>query len=466
MMTLFIFLFVFGILIIVHEFGHFIFAKRIGVKVEKFSLGFGPRLFSKIKNDTEYSVSIVPLGGYVKLAGDNLEGYKGNSYEYLSKTPKERALIVFCGPLLNYILGFLCFWLIFFAGYPMLTTKVGGLLEGFGAQKAGIQVGDKIVAVDGKRIDFWEDLQKIIHAKTTSTTVNLVVLRENKEYTVEVNIKQKLLDDLLGQKRSVGLLGITPGDEIIKVKHGFLESFFLGIGKTLDLTALTYKALWRMITGQLALRESVTGPLGIFYITSKAASLGIIALLHLIAVLNISLAIFNLLPLPVLDGGHILFLGIEKIRGKTLSVKSERIITQMGFTVIVILALFVTYNDVVRFFGEKKISELDTETNKIKIIAELNSKIALLTSENQSLKENLQQLKSDLDQLKQEKDGLEAQFNSTAESKKAFKELKKQMHKVVIEIKEKTEAEKNNTGNRGFLIEDGKSTYSARIKRF
>jgi regulator of sigma E protease len=116
---------------------------------------------------------------------------------------------------------------------------------------------------------------------------------------------------------------------------------------------MTYKGLWRLSTGKLSVRESVTGPLGIFYITSKAASLGIIALLHLVAVLSVSLAIFNLLPLPVLDGGHILFLGLEKLRGKTLGEKSERIITQIGVTVIVSLAIFVTYNDIVKFFGDK-----------------------------------------------------------------------------------------------------------------
>jgi regulator of sigma E protease len=120
-----------------------------------------------------------------------------------------------------------------------------------------------------------------------------------------------------------------------------------------ELTALTYKALWRMITGKLLLRESVTGPLGLFYITSKVASLGIIAVLHLIAVLSINLAIFNLFPLPVLDGGHIFFLIMEKIRGKTLSLKAERIMTQVGFTLIITLVILVTYNDISRFFGDK-----------------------------------------------------------------------------------------------------------------
>jgi regulator of sigma E protease len=262
-------------------------------------------------------------------------------------------LIIFFGPLLNYILGFLFFWLIFFVGYPTLTTKVGGLRDGFGAKEAGLEVGDKIVAVDGRKVEIWEELQRVIQGKKSEDHVRLSFLRDNKVLTANVRIKESELDDQLGQKRNVGLIGITPFDEVIKIRHGFWHSFALGLNKTLDLTAMTYKGLWRIITGKLSVHESVTGPLGIFYITSKAASLGIIAVLHLIAVLSVSLAIFNLLPLPALDGGHILLLGIEKIRGRYLSLKSERIITQIGFTVIITLALFVTYNDVLRLFGDK-----------------------------------------------------------------------------------------------------------------
>jgi regulator of sigma E protease len=352
MISLLIFLLILGILIVVHEFGHFIVAKRVGVKVEKFSLGFGPQIFSKKKNQTQYCINAIPLGGYVKLAGDNLEEYKGRPDEYMSKTPGERARIIFCGSLLNYVLGFLCFWLIFWAGYPTLTNKIGGLIDGFGAKEAGIKVGDRITAVDGEKVSFWEDLQKTIQAEAPGSVVRLSVSRDNKDYKIDVRVKAKEVDDLLGEKRNVGLIGIMPADEILKVKHGFIQSFFLSIKQTKDLTSLTYKALWRIMSGKLSVRESVTGPLGIFYITSKAASLGIIAVLHLIAVLNVSLAIFNLLPLPVLDGGHLVLLAVEKIRGKSLSAKVERFITQLGLTVIISLALLITYNDFLKF-GDK-----------------------------------------------------------------------------------------------------------------
>lgn len=353
MLNLFVFLAVLSGLIIIHEFGHFIVAKKIGVKVEKFSLGFGPAIFKKKKRETEYTINAVLLGGYVKLAGDNLEEWQNKSDEFLSKKPYQRAAVVFAGPLLNYIMGIIFLWFVFLIGYPMLTAKVGGLIDGLGAKDAGIQINDKIVAIDGKQVQFWEDLQKIIQAKSGNSTVKLSVLRNNKEYFIDVKIKTKDFNDLMGRKHSVGALGITPSDDFVELKHGFSESFLLSINKVWEMTIMTYKGLWFMITRKLSMRDSVTGPLGIFYITSKAASVGLIAVMHLVAVLNISLAIFNLLPLPILDGGHIFFLIVEKIRGKALSLKSDRIITRIGFSFIITLAVFVTYNDIVKLFGDK-----------------------------------------------------------------------------------------------------------------
>ena len=343
MFTTILFIFILSALIIVHEYGHLICAQKLGVRVEKFSLGFGPVLFKKKRKDTEYSIAAVPLGGFVKLAGDILEEYKGTPDEYFSQAPGRRFWIVFFGPLLNYILGFLCFWLIFFRGYPSL--KVGGLLEGFGAQEAKIQVGDEITAVDGRRIYLWEELQNIIYAKKSSEVVKLSILREHKKHTVEVKIKEKELEGQPDQK--IGLIGVTP-----QTKQGFFSSFFLSLHKTQGITLMTYKALWRMATGKLSMRE-MTGPVGIFYLTSKAARVGKKAILNLIGLISISLAIFNLLPLPLLDGGHILLLAIEKLRRRRLSARSEQVISQIGLTLIVTLALLVTYNDIVRFFGDK-----------------------------------------------------------------------------------------------------------------
>lgn len=353
MINLLVFLFVLGVLIIVHEFGHFIVAKKTGVRVEKFALGFGAILFSRKRGGTEYCINAIPLGGYVKMAGDSLEEYKGKKYEYMSQPPGRRFWIIVSGALLNYVTGAILLSVIFFFGYPTVTTKVGGLLEGFGAQSAGVRVGDKIVAVDGEKVEYWEDLQKVIQSKREALSVEASLVRGKRNIELKVNLRQKEVENSLGEKQSIGILGITPGQDIVIVRHGAFASMRLGIEKTWGMTVLTYKALWRMVTGRLSMRESVTGPLGIFMITSHVARLGVIALLHLMAVLSISLAIFNLLPLPVLDGGHIVLLGIEKLRGKFLSIKAERIINQVGLTMILSLAALVTLNDISRAFGDK-----------------------------------------------------------------------------------------------------------------
>jgi regulator of sigma E protease len=341
---------IFLILIMIHEFGHFIVAKKVGVRVEKFSLGFGPVLAKKKKSETEYSISLIPLGGYVKLAGDNLEEYKGEPHEFLAKSPSSRAAIIFCGPLLNYVWGIMLFWLLFCIGYPMFTTKVGGVQKNMGAIEAGITAGDKILSVDGKKVEFWEDLQKSIHVKQNDSVAHLSVLRQGKEFEVDVKIKTRDYTDPLGGTHKVGLLGISMGEEIVHVKYSFFKSFFLGVNKSWELTTATYMGLWRMITGKLSVRESMTGPVGIFYKGSQIASMGIVATLYFMAVLSISLAIFNLLPLPILDGGHLFLLAVEKVRGKCLGIKTERIISQIGVVLIIALVVFVTCNDIINFF--------------------------------------------------------------------------------------------------------------------
>lgn len=354
--NLLIFLSILSVLIVVHEFGHFIVAKRTGVRVETFSLGFGKVLFSRKKNGTQYCISAIPLGGYVKMAGDNVEEYKGESDEYLSKPAWKRFSIVFFGPLLNYVLAFLIFWLIFFMGYPSLTTRVDSLLEGFGAQEAGLKAGDKIIAVDARKVVFWEELQAIIHKKKISDKVKLSVLRDNTELDFVCVIKEKLVEDNTGAKHGVGLIGITPRVE--NAKGDIVRSLTLGVHSTWSFTLAVVNGLSYMITGKLSVRESVTGPIGIFIITAKVANYGLVALLHLVAVLSLSLAIFNLFPFPVLDGGNILFILLEKIRGKPLNIKLERIINQVGMSVLIFLVVIVSYNDIIRFFGDRIIKIL------------------------------------------------------------------------------------------------------------
>ena len=348
-----VFILILSLLIVVHEFGHFIAARIAGVRVEEFSLGFGPQLFAKKIGDTKYSLSLIPLGGYVKMAGDNLSECKGKADEYFSKSPGRRFQIIFCGPLLNYILGFLFFWIILITGYPTLTTKVGGLIDGYGAKIAGLQVADKIIAINGQNVNSWEDLQNQIQKNRTKDSVELWLMRNDQKLKFTVGIKGKVLDNQLGEQKTLGIIGITPFDEVIQVKHGLIASAYLGLEKTFNLTVMTYKGIWRLASGKMSMRDSMTGPLGIFFITSKAAKLGLTAVMHLVAVLSVSLAVFNLLPLPILDGGHIFLLGLEKLRKKTIGIKTEQVINNIGLSLMIMLALFVTYNDILRLYGEK-----------------------------------------------------------------------------------------------------------------
>ncbi len=357
MFALIVFILVLSILIIIHEFGHFIMAKRMGVRVEHFSLGFGPVLLTKKIKHTRYSICAIPLGGYVKLAGDNLEEFKNRPFEYLYKKPGERARIVIFGPVLNYIMAFLCFWLIFSLGYPTLTSQVGELLDDYPAQEAGIKPEDKIVAIDDNPVQYWEELQKIVFNKKQGQTVSLTILRNEQLHHIDVKIKMSEIEDIFGQKKNIGLIGISPSGEIVKVKYGLIKASMLGAEKLWDFTSLTLKAVFRIVTGKLSLKDSVTGPLGIFYVTSKAAQLGFIAVLHLVAVLNVSLAIFNLLPIPILDGGHLLLLGIEKIKGSYLSPTVDRLVSQLGLSFILLLAIIIFYNDLIRFGIWEKITQ-------------------------------------------------------------------------------------------------------------
>lgn len=333
----------------IHEFGHFIVAKRMGVRVEKFSFGFGPKIFSVKKGDTEYLISAIPLGGYVKMSGDEPgEALKGDRSEFLSRSIAERFGIIFAGPLLNYILAFFIFSAVFMFGSPTLTTEVGSLLDDYPAAKSGVLAGDRVVQVDGKDVKHLEDMTALIHDHLDGP-IRLKIERKNGSVELRIQPVVREVKDIFGGKKRIALLGIAPSQKIENIRYGFIQSFGMGFRKLIDLTVITYRALWSMITGSLSFKESMTGPIGIFIITGKAAKMGLIYIVHLMGLLSASLAIFNLLPLPVLDGGHIMFLIIEKFRGRPLSVKTQEAIANAGVAFLIALTVLIFYNDIIKF---------------------------------------------------------------------------------------------------------------------
>ena len=338
-----VFIIILSVLIVSHEFGHFIAAKRAGIKVDKFAIGFGPAIIKFNAKGTLFLVCVIPFGGYVKLAGDSREDREGKDYEFLSKPVGVRARVVFLGPVFNYILAVIVFSIAFMAGISYIDTYVGSVMEGSPAQAEGIKEGDKVLKVNNKKTEDWSDIVRGV--SMSQGPVELVVSREGKEKIFNVIPEEKDLEEGGSQR----IIGIRSSDKIKTAKHNPFTAFYKGVNHTFKITNLIFHGLAATVSGEIPVKEAVSGPIGIYYITSEMAKIGFTAVLMLIGSLSVSLAIINLVPLPVLDGGHILFLLIEKIRGRPLKEKTEKIVINFGFAVIGILIVLVIINDVSRY---------------------------------------------------------------------------------------------------------------------
>jgi regulator of sigma E protease len=343
-MNLIIFLVVLSILVIVHEWGHFIAAKSLGVRVLKFSVGFGPKLFSRMHNGTEFMVCAIPLGGYVKMAGDERSECKGTRDEFYAHPVGHRAIIVLMGPMVNFAFALLCFYFTFLVGFPTLAPKIGKMMENYPAATAGLQVGDQVMQIDAKRIDNWDDLQQYV---TTSQGQSLHFIIRRNGQTIEKDIvpEAKTGTNIFGQEESIRVIGIQPYEEVVFVKYGPGQALVKSVDQLVNVTVLTFKALYHVITGTMPAKDAFGGPIRIFDVIKGAAALGISYLVFIMAVISANLAIFNLFPIPILDGGHLLLQGIEKLRGRPLSVKAEEGLTKAGLALLLTLMVFVFYND-------------------------------------------------------------------------------------------------------------------------
>ncbi|MBN1353614.1 MAG: RIP metalloprotease RseP [Candidatus Omnitrophica bacterium] len=349
-------IFVFSAIIIIHELGHFLAARKVGVRVDRFSIGFGPALLKFKKRNTEFVISAIPLGGYVKLAGEDLsENLTGAKDEFYSKSILQRFAVIFSGPFFNLVSAFIVISLLFMSGQtsvPSESNAIGQTVAGYPAEKAGIKKGDVVVSINGEKIKTWSEITSIIH-KSEGKPVALEIARDKKIFSVLLKPKTENHKDIFGRDIKMSFVGISP--EIINRKYNPAMAFYEGFKTTVFWTGKIYQGLWLIMTKQVSLKN-VAGPIGIFAMTEKAAESGITALLSLVALISINLAVVNLLPFPILDGGHIMFLVIEKIRRRPLSAKTQENITQAALYVLVALFILISYNDLARHGIIKKIT--------------------------------------------------------------------------------------------------------------
>ncbi|MCP3851527.1 MAG: RIP metalloprotease RseP [Gammaproteobacteria bacterium] len=355
MNSAFSFILVLGVLIFVHELGHFLFAKLFGVKVLKFSLGFGNKVISRKWGETEYLISAFPLGGYVKMYGEHTGDDVDPSLEarsFAHKSVWQRFGIVFGGPLFNILFAIFLFFAIFsFSGLPEAVdnTIIGEVTENSAAQKAGLQKGDIILAINDQETFSWRDVSSLIK-ESGGNSIALEIEREGEPLNISAQPEKQKAKNLFGEE--VGevryMLGIVRSDDkIVYEKVPFVEAGRAALIQTWNLSYLTIMGIVKMIQRVIPASE-LGGPIRIAEIAGQQMEAGWMNLMYFMGLLSINLGILNLLPVPVLDGGHLIFLSLEAVRRKPLSDKTMEISQKTGIALLGTLMVFVFYNDIAR----------------------------------------------------------------------------------------------------------------------
>ena len=345
-----------GVLIFVHELGHFLFAKWSGVHVLKFSLGFGPTIISKKYGQTEYLLSAIPLGGYVKMLGEDPEDEvtpEDSDKSFSCQPVYKRIAIVAAGPIFNLLLAVVLLTIVFMLGVPRLKATVGELMPDSPAFKADLKKGDQIIAIDDKEIKYWDEMSSIIHVKP-ETRVALSIKRENKTIVIMITPEKKMVKNIFGEDTEIGLIGIKPEGDSELIRSGPIDSFISGLDRTWDIIDMTVVAMVKLFQ-RIIPANTIGGPIMIFQMAGKQANAGFTSFLTFMAVISINLGILNLLPVPILDGGHLMFFGIEAIRKKPFSQNVMLITQRVGLTLLLTLMAFAIYNDILRVFTNKSI---------------------------------------------------------------------------------------------------------------
>jgi regulator of sigma E protease len=426
--TLLSFLFVLGVLIFVHELGHFLMARRHGVRVITFSLGFGPKILKVVRNETEYCISVIPLGGYVKMAGETPDDPRsGHPDEFLSKTKWQRFQILFAGPAMNILLAVALLAFVLSQGvrvkaYLEDPPVVAAVENGSPAQRAGVMPGDKILAVAGREVSNWEQLEIAIVTRRADREFALSLLREGRPVTltlmpvaqgryevpdigilpdthpyvlsvipgdraeqaglkpgdvilsidgqtiasqvqliqvvsrsagkqIEIRVRrgseELTLRGTPEQRGARAMLGFTPMDPFKEFMPGPLEALRLSVIRNFENSGLIFRTLGGLFTGETSVK-ALQGPVGIAQLSGESAEEGFISLLGLMAMLSINLGIINLMPVPVLDGGHIVIMALEGIARRDFSMQVKEKMLLAGFVVLMMLMVTVIYNDLTR----------------------------------------------------------------------------------------------------------------------
>jgi regulator of sigma E protease len=341
---------VLGFLIVAHEFGHFVVAKRSGVGVLKFSIGFGPKLLGRVVNGTEYLLSAIPLGGYVKMVGEDPEAEEAvdPKVSFSHQPVWKRAAIVIAGPAFNLLLAFVAFSLVFLAygaRVPSEVAKVGGVMDGMPAGEAGIQPGDVVISVDGKPVATWEELSTAIRG-SDGHEVDLGLRRDDRTLHVKVTPRAKADKNIFGEVLGTAyVIGIERALEEQDV--GPFEAVEMGAQQTAWWIETLIVSVVKILQGKIPARD-IGGPILIVQAAGQQAQVGLESLLRFMAVISINLGILNLLPIPILDGGHLLFLGVEAVMRRPVDIRHREIAQQVGLVILLALMAFAFYNDILR----------------------------------------------------------------------------------------------------------------------
>jgi len=342
------FIIVLSILVFIHELGHFAVAKLLGVKVHVFSIGFGKKLISKQWKGTEWSFSLIPLGGYVKMKGQedlNPALANNDSDSYNVKTPFQRILILLAGPFANFLLAFILYIMIGLLGNNHLTSTIGKVVENSPAQKAGLQANDIILKINNNEVKTWDDLSGLI--KNSNDPLKFYIQRDNKIQTFVIRPELSDTQNMFKEKVKKRMIGIAPAPKVVTIFYSPLESISFSFDKTIESSKMIFLGVQKLIQGIIPSSE-IGGVISIGTVISDASQSSFVALLTIMALISVNLGVLNLLPIPALDGGHIMFNLYEMITRQKPSNQVLILLTVVGWVMLLGLMSLGVYNDIMR----------------------------------------------------------------------------------------------------------------------